>query len=59
MLNIVMFWTSLAYAGKLRDVQGVAFPAVHSVISATVPRTHQSTAVAIVTAASYTGTLTH
>lgn len=35
--------------------QGIAFPAVHSIISQTVPRSYQSTAVAAVTAASYAG----
>lgn len=35
--------------------QGIAFPAVHSIISTTVPRERQSTAVAVVTAASYAG----
>lgn len=36
-------------------MQGMAFPAVHSIISAAVPRTWQSSAVATVTAASYAG----
>jgi ACS family sodium-dependent inorganic phosphate cotransporter len=36
-------------------MQGIAFPAVHSIISAAVPTRHTSTAVAIVTAASYAG----
>lgn len=36
-------------------VQGIAFPAIHSLISASVPRSFQSSAVAIVTAASYGG----
>lgn len=35
--------------------QGVAFPAVHSMIARIVPRSRQSTAVAVVTAASYAG----
>lgn len=38
--------------------QGIAFPAVHSIISRTVPRARQSTAVATVTAASYAGAAT-
>eukprot|EP00892_Ulva_mutabilis_P000656 jgi/Ulvmu1/10591/UM065_0045.1 len=36
-------------------LQGIAFPAVHSIISTTVPRARHSTAVAVVTAASYAG----
>jgi MFS family permease len=36
-------------------VQGIAFPAVHSLLSTSVPRGFQSTGVAIVTAASYGG----
>jgi ACS family sodium-dependent inorganic phosphate cotransporter len=35
--------------------EGVAFPAVHSIISRIVPRAQQSTAVALVTGASYAG----
>jgi len=35
--------------------EGVAFPAVHSLISRTVPKARQSTAVALVTGASYLG----
>lgn len=35
--------------------EGVAFPAVHSIISSAVPRARQSTAVALVTGASYMG----
>lgn len=35
--------------------EGVAFPAVHSAIAKLVPRSQQSTAVALVTAASYAG----
>lgn len=37
------------------SLQGIAFPAVHAIISAAVPKGYQSTAVAIVTAASYAG----
>lgn len=36
--------------------EGVAFPAIHSIISRSVPGEHQSTAVGVVTAASYAGT---
>lgn len=36
--------------------EGVAFPAIHSVIARSVPTEHQSTAVGVVTAASYVGT---
>ena len=36
-------------------MQGIAFPAVHALISTSVPRGFQSTGVAIVTAASYGG----
>lgn len=36
--------------------EGVAFPAIHSLIARTVPYANQSTAVGIVTAASYAGT---
>jgi ACS family sodium-dependent inorganic phosphate cotransporter len=36
--------------------EGVAFPAIHSVIGRSVPREKQSTAVALVTASSYAGT---
>ncbi|KIZ02030.1 major facilitator superfamily transporter [Monoraphidium neglectum] len=36
--------------------EGVAFPAVHSIISRNVPTERQSTAVGVVTAASYVGT---
>lgn len=36
--------------------EGVAFPAIHSIISRSVPGEHQSTSVGIVTAASYAGT---
>jgi cyanate permease len=36
-------------------LQGIAFPAVHSIISAAVPARHTSSVVAIVTAASYAG----
>lgn len=36
--------------------EGVAFPAIHSIISRSVPGESQSTAVGIVTAASYAGT---
>lgn len=38
--------------------QGIAFPAVHSMIARIVPRARQSTAVAVVTAASYAGSAT-
>lgn len=55
----VMLCYELDFSRQWLAVQGVAFPAVHSVISATVPRARQSTAVAIVTAASYTGAATH
>ncbi|GMH39538.1 hypothetical protein BSKO_07436 [Bryopsis sp. KO-2023] len=37
--------------------EGVAFPAIHSLISSNLPRDYQSTAVAVVTAASYAGTV--
>lgn len=37
--------------------EGVAFPAVHSIISANVPAVYQSTVVGVVTAASYGGTV--
>lgn len=36
--------------------EGVAFPAIHSTIARSVPPEHQSTAVGVVTAASYAGT---
>jgi len=36
--------------------EGVAFPAIHSLISQGVPKSSQSTSVAVVTAASYVGT---
>ena len=39
----------------LHMLQGIAFPAVHSIISVSVPKGYQSTAVAVVTAASYAG----
>lgn len=36
--------------------EGVAFPAIHSIISRSIPQDKQSTAVGVVTAASYAGT---
>lgn len=36
--------------------EGVAFPAIHSLVARNVPSEHQSTAVALITAASYGGT---
>lgn len=36
--------------------EGVAFPAIHSIIARCVPQERQSTAVGVVTAASYVGT---
>ena len=36
--------------------EGVAFPAIHSIIARSVPTDKQSTSVAVVTAASYLGT---
>lgn len=36
--------------------EGVAFPAIHSIIACSVPQDRRSTAVGVVTAASYAGT---
>ena len=48
-------FTHAWWANEHMRMQGIAFPAVHALISTSVPRGFQSTGVAIVTAASYGG----
>lgn len=50
-------WVLVADRVMLGLGEGVAFPAIHSIISANVPVQYQSTVVAVATAASYAGTV--